>query len=90
MAEKQKMITTALVGAAIGASLGVLFAPGKGSATRKRIWGNVMRKSADLQDAVLNGQAEVKDAREKFAHKANEMKENIKSKMEDVKSRATS
>jgi len=46
-----KLITGILAGAAAGAILGVLFAPNKGSETRKKI----ARKSTDITDAVKNG-----------------------------------
>lgn len=43
-----KLIGALLLGAAIGGILGVLFAPDKGSETRKKIIG----KSDDLTDAI--------------------------------------
>lgn len=43
-----KIITGILIGAAAGAVLGILFAPEKGSDTRKKIG----KKSADLTDSL--------------------------------------
>ncbi len=43
-----KLIGALLLGAAVGGALGILFAPAKGSVTRKRISG----RSEDLTDAM--------------------------------------
>lgn len=43
-----KLITGVLLGAAAGAVLGILFAPDKGSETRKKI----SQKGADLRDSI--------------------------------------
>lgn len=43
-----KIVTGIMIGAAAGAILGVLFAPDKGSTTRKKI----AKKSSDLKDSV--------------------------------------
>ncbi|MFC4263011.1 YtxH domain-containing protein [Ferruginibacter yonginensis] len=46
----KKLITGILVGAAVGAALGILFAPDKGKETRKKI----AKKTGDLGDTVRN------------------------------------
>ena len=53
-----KLITGILAGAAAGAILGILFAPDKGSETRKKI----AKKGTDLTDAVKNGFTSMSDA----------------------------
>jgi gas vesicle protein len=53
-----KLITGILAGAAIGAVLGVLFAPDKGSETRAKI----AQKSSELTDAIKEGYGKVAEA----------------------------
>lgn len=70
--ENAKLIGAILVGAAIGVGLGILFAPDKGSETRKKI----MRKGEDVKD----------DVTDKFNEFIGEMKdkfESIKAEMAD-------
>jgi gas vesicle protein len=53
-----KLITGILAGAATGAILGVLFAPDKGTETRKKI----AKRGTDLTDAIKNGFTTMSDA----------------------------
>ena len=53
-----KLITGILAGAATGAILGILFAPDKGTETRKKI----AKKSNDITDAIKNGFTTMSDA----------------------------
>ena len=52
-----KFITAVLVGAAAGAILGILFAPDKGSDTRKKI----SRKAGDFTDSIKEKFTELVD-----------------------------
>jgi gas vesicle protein len=61
-----KVFTGILVGAAAGAVLGVLFAPDKGSETRKRI----SEKSTDLIDQLSDKVTEGIDVLSKLGKKA--------------------
>ena len=49
MGNKSKILVAALAGAAAGAAIGLLFAPDKGSKTRKKI----AKKGTDLKDDVM-------------------------------------
>lgn len=75
-----KMIGAMLIGAAVGGALGILFAPDKGSETRKKIAG----KSDELTDAIKDKfndfLDEIKKEVEAVKSKANEMMESGTSK----------
>jgi gas vesicle protein len=73
-----KMIGALLVGAAIGGALGILFAPDKGSVTRKKIAG----KTNDLTDSLkAKFEALMEEAKKEIEttqEKAGELADNIK------------
>lgn len=74
-----------LLGAAIGGALGILFAPDKGSETRKKL----SAKGDDLSDALKNKLDEFQDQIlteiDKVKAKANEFIENGAAKAENFK-----
>ncbi len=84
-----KMVLAALVGAAAGAAIGILFAPHKGSKTRKMI----VNRAKDMADDVrmkLKDEANALRARaEELEHLAKdhnrEMPENLKTRPEMLK-----
>ena len=73
--DNAKLLGVLLVGAAIGAGLGILFAPDKGSETRKKF----MRKGEDLKDDLADKYNEfMEDMTEKFEAAKEEMDDLIK------------
>lgn len=84
MGNTNKLIGAVLIGAAIGGALGVLFAPDKGSETRRKI----ADKGHDLSDAVKNKFNRIADKFRKeveaIKEQANEYAENGKSVIENL------
>jgi gas vesicle protein len=79
-----KLVGALLFGAAIGGALGILFAPDKGSETRKKI----LSKGEDLTDALKDKlddfMEEVKKEAEMVKEKAYEFRNDGKTKAEKV------
>ena len=77
MANTGKILAALLVGAVAGAAIGVLFAPDKGSETRKKIAG----KASEFGDGLKEKYNKSKEA-------VNDIKERVMSKVEEVKNSA--
>jgi gas vesicle protein len=99
--KKSNVVLGVLAGAAVGALLGILFAPDKGSRTRKKIY----RKGEDVVDDLKDKAHVLAEKANNLAHQASklvdkvnesvtnakreahDMAENAKSKFADLKHR---
>jgi gas vesicle protein len=70
-----KILTAVVAGAAAGAVLGLLFAPDKGSETRKKIREKTTRLAEDVKDKFRRGKEKLKNLEE-------EMEEAVREKAE--------
>jgi gas vesicle protein len=75
-----KMIGAFLVGAAVGGALGILFAPDKGSETRKKIAGKTDDLTESLKEKFNTLLEETKKEFEAAKEKASEFAENGRKK----------
>ncbi len=74
MANNGKILAALLLGAAAGAALGVLFAPGKGSETRKKIVGKASEMGDEFKKRFNKGKEAVDDYKERVMNKAEDLK----------------
>lgn len=81
MSDYKKLMGALLIGAAAGSILGVLFAPDKGSATRKKI----SKKASDVIDQLSDKIEEAKESLADLSKKAKDIKGDVKEKVSEAK-----
>jgi gas vesicle protein len=70
-----KIVVAVAAGIAVGAISGVLFAPGKGSETRKKINEQGEKFAGDLKDTIRKGKEKFNDLKEGIEEKLKEKTE---------------
>lgn len=81
MKKSGNVIGALLLGAAVGAALGILLAPDKGSETRKKLVGGAKDFRDDLKKKV-------KEASDKLKNKADEASDYAEAKVDEYKNKA--
>ena len=79
-----KLISALLVGAAAGAVLGVLFAPDKGSETRKKISKKTQDLIDQLSEKVEEGKSMVSDLKKKAMDATDDLRSTMADAMEET------
>jgi gas vesicle protein len=85
MANNGKILAALLMGAAAGATLGVLFAPDKGSETRKRIADRASELGDGLNSSINKGKEVISGLKERVAGKTEEVKDRVKEGVNDYR-----
>src|SRR5688500_11992876 len=74
MNDSGKLLGTLLLGVAAGAAIGILFAPEKGSETRRKIAGNAEDLVDQLSDKINEGKRALVDMKDRAMGKAEDLK----------------
>jgi gas vesicle protein len=82
MKDSGKLIGALLLGAAVGAALGVLFAPDKGTETRKKLMNGAKDLADDLKEQAKNSVSKLAEMRDMAEEKVEDLAKNARAKVD--------
>lgn len=83
MNNSAKILTAVAAGAAAGAIFGILFAPDKGSETRKKINSQGEKIADELKNKFRKGKDRLNELKVDIEKKVNEMEKRVNEKVEE-------
>jgi gas vesicle protein len=88
MADSGKILTALFIGAAAGAAAGLLFAPDKGTETRRRLAGAAQDLADQAQDRWSEGKTALKNVRDRVTNGAEELADKATNRVDALKDKA--
>jgi gas vesicle protein len=88
MADSGKILTALFVGAAAGAAVGLLFAPDKGSETRRRLAGAAQDLADEASNRFSEGKTALKNVRDRISNGAEELRDKAENRIDSLKNKA--
>ncbi|HZG01869.1 MAG TPA: YtxH domain-containing protein [Chitinophagales bacterium] len=88
MADSGKLLTALFVGAAAGAAVGLLFAPDKGTETRRRLAGAAQDLADEASNRFTEGKTALKNVRDRLANGAEELRDKAENRLDSIKGKA--
>ena len=88
MADSGKILTALFLGAAAGAVAALLYAPDKGSETRRRLAGAAQDLADQAADRWSEGKTALRNVRDRVSNGAEELAEKANNRIDSLKGRA--
>jgi gas vesicle protein len=88
MADSGKILSALFIGAAAGAAVGLLFAPDKGTETRRRLAGAAQDLADQAADRWSEGKTALKNVRDRVSNTAEELAEKATNRVDSLKGKA--